>query len=72
MSQKCVECNKTFVNFASMKRHLKEIHKMTTTEANSVLVEKFHLDPKKHKMNPTEIRPEMLNIPIKQNNFVPE
>ena len=60
MSQKCVECNKTFVNFGSMKRHLKEIHKMTTTEANSVLVEKFHLDPKKHKMNPSEIRPEIL------------
>ena len=60
MSQKCVECSKTFGNFGSMKRHLKEVHKMTTTEANSVLVEKFQLDPKKHKMNPSELRPEIL------------
>ena len=63
MSQKCVKCSKTFGNFGSMKRHLKEVHKMTTTEANSILVERFHLDPKKHKMNPSEITPELLNYP---------
>ena len=59
--KQCLFCDKTFLDFGGMKRHLKEVHKMSNLEANSVLVEKFNLDPKKHKMNPSEIIPELLS-----------
>ena len=56
----CALCDRHLANFTSLKRHLKDVHKLNNIEANSVLVEKYKLDPKKHKMDPTEIIPELL------------
>jgi len=46
----CILCVKKFLNFGSMKRHLKDVHKLSTSDANALLVEKYQLDPKKHRM----------------------
>ena len=51
----CVLCDKKFPNFGSMKRHLKDVHKMSVAEANKILIERFSLDPKKHRMNPADV-----------------
>ena len=59
-SKQCMLCNKTFTCFNHMRRHLKDFHKLSQIEANSALIENFNLDPKKHKMNPNEIVPELL------------
>jgi len=56
----CVLCSKKFPNFGSMKRHLKDVHKLSVAEANTILVERFSLDPKKHRMNPSEILTDVL------------
>ena len=56
----CALCDKYLSNFTSMKRHLKEVHKLSNYESNSILIEKFKLDPQKHKINPAEIIPELL------------
>jgi len=55
----CVLCSKKFPNFGSMKRHLKDVHKLSVVEANTILVERFNLDPKKHRMNPSELIPDV-------------
>ena len=60
LEKPCALCNKKFATFGSMKRHLKDVHKKTNIEANSILLERFNLDPKKHRMNPSEISPELL------------
>ena len=60
LEKPCALCSKKFATFGSMKRHLKDVHKMTNIEANSILLERFNLDPKKHRMNPSEIMPELL------------
>ena len=51
----CALCNKKFPNFGSMKRHLKDVHKLSVAEANTILIERFSLDPKKHRINPSEV-----------------
>ena len=51
----CALCDKKFPNFGSMKRHLKDVHKMSVAEANTILIERFSLDPKKHRINPADV-----------------
>jgi len=51
----CALCDKKFPNYGSMKRHLKDVHKMSVAEANTILIERFGLDPKKHRINPSEL-----------------
>lgn len=53
----CVMCDKKFTNFGSLKRHLKDVHKLSLVEANTMLIDRFSLDPKKHRMNPVETLP---------------
>lgn len=52
-----VRCEKKFPTWGGMKRHLKDVHKMSVMEANTLLIKRFRLDPKKHRMNPSEIMP---------------
>ena len=60
LEKPCALCNKKFASFGSMKRHLKDVHKLSNIEANTILLERFNLDPKKHRMKTSEIMPELL------------
>lgn len=57
----CPLCDRKFPTWGGMKRHLKDVHKMSVIEANTLLVQRFRLDPKKHRMNPAEIMPSSIS-----------